>query len=194
VLGVAAPAGGVWTKGVFSWRLNSTAGIGAIPGFPSACTAGNFVCRPAELTPFPTFQEYLGLDDVAFHNILDQADTTAADITAGQPPLGFTYINGDYTFNNSTASAGTYNFGLLYVSGSLSINGNQTYKGFIFVDGNLTITGNPIVLGAIMVRGATAATNTGNMTLLYSRKAAELGLQATHGWRILSWADTMLQQ
>lgn len=198
VLGVQPPVGGVWTRGVFTWRRNSTAGIGAIPAYPSGCTAAggtpSFTCRPAELTPFPTFQEYLGLNDVAFNTMLDQADTTRADIDAGQPPLGFTYINGDYTFNNSTASPGTYDFGLLYVSGNLSMSGGQTYKGLMFIDGDLSITGNPTVLGAIMVRGATSAANTGNMTLLYSRKAAELGIQAAHGWRILSWADTMLQQ
>jgi hypothetical protein len=49
-------------------------------------------------------------------------------------------------------------------------------------------------MGAIMVRGATDITaGTGNMTLLYSRKAAELGIQAGHPWRILSWEDTAIQ-
>jgi len=135
------------------------------------------------------------MDDVAFHNLLDKPDTTKADLDAGKPPLGFTYIQGNYTFNNKTASPGTNNFGLLYVSGDLTINGNQTFKGLIFIDGNLSISGSPTILGAIMVRGKTTATvGTGNMTLLYSRKAAELGIQAAHPWRILSWEDSAIQE
>lgn len=191
VLNDQPPNGQVWKRGVFSWRMNNLSGVGAIPGYPSTCTGTTLVCRPTGLTPFPTFQQFLGLDDNAFQNLLEHPDTTSADLNAGKPPLGFTYIQGDFTFNNSTASPGTNDFGLLYVTGDLRINGNQTFKGLIFVDGGLKITGTPIILGAIMARGANNATSgTGNMTLLYSKKAVELGLQAGHPWRVLAWKDT----
>ena len=135
------------------------------------------------------------MDDAAFQNLLDKQDTTRADLDAGKPPLGFTYIQGNYIFNNNTASPGTNDFGLLYVTGTLTINGNQTFKGLIFIDGSLEVAGNPTVLGAIMVRGSTnITTGTGNMTLLYSRKAAEFGIQSAHPWRILSWEDTAIQE
>lgn len=205
------PVSGVWTRGVFTWGRNngSTSLTGTIPpaGTTTNCSpAGTpgLVCRPAELSHgpdsfdpgqhFPYFQEFLGLDDVTFQNLLDRADTTRADLDAGRPPLGFTYIQGNYTFNNSTASPGTNDFGLLYVTGNLAINGNQTFKGLIYIDGSLSVSGNPTILGAIMVRGSTQITaGTGNMTLLYSRKAAELGIQAANPWRILSWTDAEMQ-
>jgi hypothetical protein len=192
-----SPTSGVWTRGVFTWRKNNQSGLGAIPGYPSSCSPSGtptLVCRPAQLTPFPTLQEYLGLDTLSFQSLLDHADTTRADLNAGQPPLGFTYVQGNYTYNNSTASPGTNDFGLLYVTGDLTINGNQTFKGLIFVDGSLSVSGTPIILGAIMVRGSTNVTaSTGNMTLLYSRKAADLGIQTAHPWRMLSWEDTAIQ-
>ena len=205
------PTSGVWTRGVFSWRVNNgTTSLTATIPAPSTytnCSPGGtpgLVCRPTALTHsadsfsgsqhFPFFQEFLGLNDAAYQDLLDQADTTKADLDAGDPPLGFTYIVGNYTFNNSTASPGTNDFGLMYVTGNLHISGSQIFKGVIFIDGTLTITGNPTVLGAILVRGTTEITaGTGNMTLLYSRKAAELGIQAGHPWRTLSWADTAMQ-
>jgi hypothetical protein len=192
-----SPVSGVWTRGVFTWRKNNVLGIGPIPAYPSSCSPGStptLTCRPAQLTPFPTFQQYLGLDDLSFQTLVDHADTTRADLDAGRPPLGFTYIQGNYSYNNSTASPGTNDFGLLYVTGNLTINGNQTFKGLIFVNGSLDVSGTPTILGAIMVRGATNITaGTGNMTLLYSRKAAELGIETAHPWRILTWEDTAIQ-
>ncbi len=147
------PTSSVWTRGVFTWGKNNATNIGTIPTYPSSCSSGaTLVCRPAQLTPFPTFQQFLGLDDDSFQNLLDNPDTTKADINAGRPPLGFTYIQGDFTFNNATASPG-------------------------------------------MVHGSTQITaGTGNMKLLYSRRAAELGIQASHPWRILSWEDTAMGQ
>lgn len=193
------PGSGVLTQGVFSWRMdNETVSIPPVTtSYPSSCSDGtSLVCWPPQYNPkFPSLQEYLRLDDVSFHNLLDKPDTTRADLDAGRPPLGFTYIEGNYTFNNSTASPDTNAFGLLYVTGDLRIDGNQTFKGLIFVEGSLTVTGSPVVLGAIMVRGASTitTTGTGGMTLLYSKKAAELGLQTAHAWRILTWEDTAIQ-
>jgi hypothetical protein len=203
------PNTSVWTRGVFTWRNNNEDDTTGFPGssnlintLPATNTTTNcsptgspaLVCRPSSIATFPTLQQFLGLDDISFQNLLDKADTTEADLNAGRPPLGFTYIQGDYTFNNTTASPGTDDFGLLYVTGNLRINGNQTFKGLIFIDGSLDISGNPTILGAVMVRGSTNITaGTGNMTLLYSREAAKLGIQAAHPWRILTWEDTAIQ-
>lgn len=200
VLNDQPPTGNVYTRGVFTWRVNNgttdLTDTMPAPGTTATCDLATptLVCRPAELELFPTFQEFLGLDDIAFQKLLDQPDTTATDLSNGQPPLGFTYVQGDLTFNNSTASPGTDDFGLLYVTGNLRITGNTTFKGLIYVRGSLSVSGNPTILGAIMVKGSTAITvSTGNMTLLYSRKAAELGAQTAHAWRVLSWKDTAMQ-
>jgi len=99
----------------------------------------------------------------------------------------------DFQVSN-VASPGTNDFGLMYVNGSLRIESNFTFKGLIFVDGSLHVSGEPTILGAIMVRGAThITTGTGNMTLLYSREAAKLGIEAGHPWSILTWEDTAIQ-
>jgi len=82
----------------------------------------------------------------------------------------------------------------MYVQGSLRINANVVFKGVIFIDGSLTVAGDPTILGAILVRGTTSVTvGTGSLNLLYSKKAAELGIAAGRPWRILSWADTAMQ-
>jgi hypothetical protein len=195
------PTSNVWTKGVFTWGRNSQVDLGPTG---TDCSLGYLVCRPAVLTHgpdsfsasshFPYFQEYLGLDDKSFQDLLNRPDTIRADLDAGRPPLGFTYIQGNYTFNNSTASPGTNDFGLLYVTGDLTINGNQIFKGLIFIDGSLKVGGSPVILGAVMVRGSTHITvGTGNMKLVYSKRAAELGVQTAHAWQILTWEDTAIQ-
>jgi len=193
-----ADLNGVKTKGLFTWGVQNSGGLTssqANPAYPTSCNTNppSLVCRPTVLTPFPTLQEFLGLDDVAFQNLLDNADTTEADLNAGSPPLGFTYINGNHTFNNNDPMPGNNDFGLMYVTGNLRMNGGQRFKGLIFVDGDLDTTGNNVLLGAVMVRGITETDANGNFTLLYSTKAAELGIQAGHPWRILSWADTEMQ-
>lgn len=162
------------------------------------------MCRPSSLSHsadsfyngphFPYFQEFLGLDDNSFQNLLAHPDRTATELNNGLAPHGFTYVEGNYTFNNSTTAPATDDFILFYVTGNLTINGGQRMKGLFYINGSLSISGNPVILGAVMVRGSTQiTTTTGNMTLLYSRKAAELGIQAGHPWRILSWADTAMQ-
>jgi len=155
---------------------------------------------------FPYFQEFLGLDDASFQKLLDKPDscggaqaTCSRVIDSSTAPLGFTYIKmaslaDEFNITN-IASPGTNEFGLMYVNGSLRIASNFTFKGFIFIDGSLHVSGEPTILGTIMVRGATQITaGTGNLTLLYSRKAAELGIQAGHPWRILSWEDSAIQE
>lgn len=188
----------VLDQGLFTWGWNSDTGVPAAdqnPPFPTPCddTPPKPVCRPAGLTPFPSFQEFLGLDDISFQKLLDNADTTKADLDANQPPLGFTYINGDYTFNNNDPMPPDGEYGLMYVSGDLRFNGNARYKGVIFIDGDLDTNGTNYFLGAIMVRGLTETDAFGNFTLLYSRQAAEWGIQTGNPWRVIAWADTELQ-
>jgi hypothetical protein len=217
----------VWNRGVFSWRNNN-----ADPTyFPGATTATaptantttdcsptgavpSLVCRPSVLTHspdsfsstshFPFFQEFLGLDDISYQNLLDKPDScggtqaTCSNVIGSTPPLGFTYIkmaslSDEFQINN-VASPGTNDFGLIYVYGSLRIASNFTFKGVIFVDGSLHVSGEPTILGAVIVRGATQVTaGTGNITLLYSREAAKRGIQAAHPWGILTWEDTAIQ-
>lgn len=207
-----SPNGGVWTRGVFTWRGNNKndAGYGgsssvaaSIPAQDTItnCSPPNgrpaLVCRPAVLAEFPTFQEFLGLDDAAFQNLLDDPDVTRSDLDSDTPPEGFTYIEGNFTLTGSVQSPSTNDFTVVYVTGDLTINGNFAFKGLIFVDGDLKINGDPTVLGAIMVRGITSlrdTVGTGNMRLLYSREAVYKALSNLPTWRILSWADTAVQE
>jgi hypothetical protein len=204
-----------WSRGVFTWRNNNalTSLTGTIPAPSTVTLCSNspvnpppLTCRPAILATFPTFQQFMGLDDVSFQKLLDKPDTCGGTqaacgnvLSASVPPLGFTYIkmsslSDEFVYDGTFAAPSTNDFGLIYVDGSLRINGNQKFKGLIFIEGSLTIVGQPTILGAIMVRGATNVTfGAGNMTLLYSRKAAELGIQAGHPWRILTWEDTAIQ-
>ncbi len=215
---------GVWNRGVFTWRNNNMGTLGASdPGFPGSsdpiyttppantvtgtdCQSTALVCRPSTITTFPTFQLYLGLDDITFQNLLDKPDRCGGDnlpsctnpISSSRAPQGFTYIkmsslSDEFAISN-IQSPSTNDFVLLYVDGSLRIASNFTFKGLIFVNGSLHVSGEPTILGAIMVRGSTNITaGTGNMTLLYSREAAKRSIQAAHPWSILTWEDTAIQ-
>jgi len=103
-------------------------------------------------------------------------------------------VNGNYTLGAGTASPGTDQFGVMYVNGNLTVQGNHTFKGFIYVNGDMQIaTGAQLtVLGAMMVHGTYTHVGTGLTTLLYSREAAIRGLLPTRPWRVLSWVDTAL--
>jgi hypothetical protein len=210
---VPAVSTNVWSTGVFSWRLNnmnsaSYAGSVSLPATtpaintvrdcgPSVQGAAppSLVCRPAAFATFPSFQYYLGIDDQPFQDRLRNATTTRAMLDAGQPPLGFTYVEGNYTLGGATASPGTNQFGVLYVHGNLTVEGLHTFKGTIFVDGDLQVANGAhlLVLGAVMQRGTYTNVGTGRMTFLYSREAALRGLLNARPWRVLSWIDTAAQ-
>ena len=79
------------SSGLFTWGSNSGGGVPTPgvdydpdPPLPTACTGAlrPLVVSPGlpSLTPFPTFQEFLGLDDISFQKLLDNADTTKTDL------------------------------------------------------------------------------------------------------------------
>jgi hypothetical protein len=91
---------------------------------------------------------------------------------------------------------GTDQFGVIYIHGNLTVQGLHTFKGHIFVDGNVTIATGArlIVLGAVMAHGTYTHVGTGQTDLIYSREASLRGLLHARPWRVLSWADTAMQQ
>jgi hypothetical protein len=195
-----APAGSpTWQKGLFSWRTNNLTDI-TDPGFPSSCDPAHpgigpdILCRPSELTPFPDFQTYLGMDDIEFQNLLVGADTKTSNLDNDAAPLGFTYVSGDYTLASSVASPSSTDFGLMYVAGNLTIDNDLTFKGVLFVEGDLTIASGrtPTILGAVMTTGSVV--NSGSLRILYSSEAARVGLQQAPAWTVLAWEDPQMRE
>jgi hypothetical protein len=202
----------VWNQGVFSWRVNNRAPNANFPGainlVAPAVNAmvecgptvqGNappLVCRPARLSTIPTFENFLGTNEVGFSGMLANPDTTAAMLNANQPPLGVTYVNGNYTLSATTASPGDTQFGVFYVRGNLTVNGFHTFKGLIYVEGSITIATNAhlAVLGAVVARDGYTHVGTGRSTILYSREAALAGIAHTRPWRVLAWVDAAALQ
>ncbi len=208
------PAGNsvVWNKGVFSWRVNdmnsgsfpgSVNLTASIPASGAVVECGPsvqgepppIVCRPDAIAPFPDFQTFIGASDSTFTQFLADPDTKAVNLASGQAPVGFTFVDGDYTLASTVASPTTDQFGALYVRGDLTVEGTHLFKGLVFVDGDLRIAsgGHLAVLGAVMARNTVANVGTGRMTIAYSREAALRGLATTRPWRILTWLDTALQ-
>ena len=141
-------------------------------------------------------EDYLGINEISFASLIANPDTTQAQLDLGQAPLGFTYVNGNYTLGAATASPGTSQYGLMYVKGNLMVNGFHTFKGLIYVDGSVTISaGAPLaVLGAVVARTGYTHVGTGRTTLLYSRDAALQGVSHARPWRILAWVDAAALQ
>jgi hypothetical protein len=201
----------VWNSGVFSWGINNRVSAPPDPmNYPGSVTLAAppvntvvecgptvvgqkppLVCRPARLATVPTMENYLGINEISYASLLANPDTTQAQLDLGQPPLGFTYVNGNYTLASTTASPGDTQFGLMYVHGNLTVNGFHTFKGLIYVDGSVTIANGAhlAVLGAIVARSGYTHVGTGRTTLLYSRDSTLLGISHARPWRILSWVD-----
>lgn len=203
----------VWNQGVFSWRVNNHAP--SLPNYPGAvnlaapapntvvecgpAVQGNappLVCRPARLSTIPTLENYLGTNEIGFASMLANPDTTQAELDLGQPPLGITFINGNYTLSAATASPATDQFGLLYVRGNLTVNGLHTFKGLVYVEGSITIAAGAhlAVLGAVVARDGYTHAGTGRSTILYSREAALAGVAHARPWRVLAWVDAAALQ
>jgi len=203
----------VWNQGVFSWRVNNH--VASLPNYPGTAVAsapaagtvvecapavqGNappLVCRPARLSTIPTLENYLGTNEIGFSAMLADPDTTAAQLNSGQPPLGVTYVDGDFTLSAASPSPADNQFGLLYVRGNLTVNGFHTFKGLVYVEGGITVSvgAHLAVLGAVVARDGYTHVGTGRTTLLYSREAALAGISHARPWRVLSWVDAAALQ
>jgi hypothetical protein len=62
---------------------------------------------------FPSFETYAGIPQLALEALLAHPDTTVANLAIGLPPVGFTFVDGDYTLSSSTASPASDQFGVL---------------------------------------------------------------------------------
>lgn len=219
VMNVPTPPVGqtvVWNQGVFSWRANNRPAQGSDPmnafhgtvvvappvntvvecGPAVQGLAPPLVCRPARLSTIPTFEDYLGIGEIGYASLLANPDTTAADLNTGHPPLGVTYVDGNYMLGAGTPSPGTNQFGVMFVNGNLTVNGFHTYKGLLYVDGSITIDAGAhlAVLGAIIARGGYTHVGTGTTTFLYSREATLAGIAHARPWRVLAWVDAAALQ
>ena len=205
----------VWNQGVFSWRINNRtvgpdptqfwgAQAAVAPAVNTVVECGPavqglappLVCRPARLSPIPTFEDYLGIGEIGYASLIANPDTTAAELNLGQAPLGVTYVDGNFTLGVGTASPGTNQFGVMFVHGDLTVTGFHTFKGLIYVDGSITISSGAhlAVLGAIIARGGYTHVGTGTTTFLYSREATLAGIAHARPWRVLSWVDVAALQ
>jgi hypothetical protein len=204
----------VWNQGVFSWRVNDR--VPADPmNFPGSIALaapavntvvecgptvqGNappLVCRPARLSTIPTLESYLGTNEIGFASMLANPDTTVAQLNLNQPPLGVTYVNGNYTLGSTVASPGDTQFGLLYIRGNLTVSGFHTFKGLVYVEGSITISAGAhlAVLGAVVARDGYTHVGMGRSTILYSREAALAGIAHARPWRVLAWVDAAALQ
>jgi hypothetical protein len=128
--------------------------------------------------------------------MLANPDTTVAQLNLNQPPLGVTYVNGNYTLGSSVASPADNQFGLFYIRGNLTVNGFHTFKGLVYVEGSITIANaaHLAVLGAVVARDGYTHVGTGRSTILYSREAALAGIAHARPWRVLSWVDAAALQ
>ena len=97
--------------------------------------------------------------------------------TAPNPPKGIYYLDNDNVKQNGSGDF-TYNSGdgegLLYVDGTLRLNGNFTYRGMIYCEGDLFINGNVWILGGIVVKGKSVVKiANGSAIVLYSADAIQ---------------------
>ena len=91
------------------------------------------------------------------------------------PPRGIFYVDDDAIHQNNSgdyAYHGGDGEGLLYVDGSLTINGNFTFRGLIYIEGDLKINGTVWILGGLVVKGTTTVKiANGDCVVLYSGDA-----------------------
>jgi len=105
---------------------NNATNIGTIRHIPQAVARAPLSADPHS-SPVPTFQQFLDLTMTRFKSAR-QSDTTKADINAGRPPLGFLTYKATSRLTTPLRVQALPTFGLLYVTGDLTINGNQTLR------------------------------------------------------------------
>jgi hypothetical protein len=183
-----------------SGRTNCIA-TGCVPG---VLTTGDVVDRRGSTdlqgspTPMDTsstnqflsLAETLGLTQAELDDILANADYHSS--RDADPLDGITHFVGDATgsesFNNTTGS------GLLYVTGSLDVNGDLIWKGLVYVEGDFKITGTPWILGAIVVRGVSSyAFSGGDPTVLFSSEAIEYFIRQHLKYVEIGWKEVAQQ-
>jgi hypothetical protein len=139
---------------------------------------------------FLSLAETLGLTQAEVDEILANADYHSPQ--DADPLDGITYFIGDATgsesFNYVTGS------GLLYVTGSLDVSGDLTWKGLVYVEGDFKITGTPWILGAIVVRGISGyAFSGGDPSILFSSEAIEYFIRQHLKYVEIGWKEVAQQ-
>jgi hypothetical protein len=110
-------------------------------------------------------------------------------------PKGVYYIDNNATSQDASGSFkynGGTGEGLLYVDGSLAINGNFVFKGLVYIEGDLQINGNCWILGSIIVKGkSTVKIANGSCTVLYSEEAVTQSISKYGGQFVtLAWRES----
>ncbi len=113
---------------------------------------------------------------------------------APAPPNGIYYVDNDVIHQNNSgdyAYHGGDGDGLLYVDGSLSINGNFTFRGLIYIEGDLKINGTCWILGGLVVKGTTTVKiANGDCCVLYSGDAISQNISKYGATFVtLSWRE-----
>jgi hypothetical protein len=102
--------------------------------------------------------------------IKNAADAGGQMLASGASPDGLTgliWVDGDSSLNGGTVGSAT-NPAILIVDGNFSVGGNPDIFGVIYVTGELSIHGGPIIRGSVVAEnGSITSTGGGNPTVVY---------------------------
>ncbi|MGC2424994.1 MAG: PilX N-terminal domain-containing pilus assembly protein [Nitrospirota bacterium] len=134
-------------------------GLSQISGMATARTAGTST-PPTGLWGTATSPSILFMDN-------------ACKYSAGTP--------GGITFTGGTG------WGIMIVTGDLTLHGNFTWNGLIYVMGNFNATGTPVINGAVMAQGTSSYS--GNITVNLNRSILQQVSRAGLSNVMISWKD-----
>jgi hypothetical protein len=122
-------------------------------------------------SPVPEIWEIMGMTE-AECNALDWG-------TDLSPVNGFVKIENAGSNIHLPVSANHY--GVLWVKGSLQVQGKTAFKGLIYVEENFINVGTPWILGAVCTKGQTETTLNGTINILFSSGMLEQVITSATG-------------
>ncbi|HBE73338.1 MAG TPA: hypothetical protein DDW31_04510 [candidate division Zixibacteria bacterium] len=122
-------------------------------------------------SPVPEIWEILGMTEAECN-----AQTWGTNIN---PVNGFVKV--ENAGGNIHLPVSANHIGVLWVKGSLQVQGNTAFRGLVYVEEDFKNVGTPWILGAVCTKGVTETTLNGTINILYSSAMLEQVIMAAAG-------------
>jgi hypothetical protein len=148
--------------GAIGYRTGALTSAVVVAGSSATCVTAPLF---PNLTANHSVSYVLGVSTNELRILADYVVNSVTDLPATIPDMSLIYINGNAVFGPST-SRNLSGSGLLFVNGNLTINTatlQHSYRGLIYVTGSATIQEGALIRGCMVAYGGLTLSNVGAM-------------------------------